>query len=233
MPFFVLVHSPSVGPGTWLPVAGRLRELGHQVAVPSLLSVADGEPPFWPHVVAAVAAGLADADPAEPLVLVAHSNAGVFVPVIVDGLDRAVERCVFADAAMPAAADSTPMVPDELLPFLRGLAGADGRLPQWTDWWDEQDVAPMFPSPDARAALAAEQPRLPLGYYLEHVPVVPDWDHGLRCGYLLYSEGYAEPLAEARRRGWPTLSVPGEHLHQVVDPEAVTHAILELAGVAR
>ena len=231
MPFFLLVHSPSVGPGTWLPVADRLRELGYGVAVPSLLGVANGEPPFWPHVAAAAAAGLAGTDPAEPLVLVVHSNAGVFVPVILDGLNRPIECCVFADAAIPAAGDSTPTAPEGLLPFLRGLADADGRLPQWTDWWDEYDVAPMFPSPGVRRVLAAEQPRLPLAYYLERVPVAQGWDYGLACGDLLYSEGYAEPLAEARRRGWTALSVPGEHLHQVVDPEAVTEAILELAGV--
>ncbi|HEX9032955.1 MAG TPA: alpha/beta hydrolase [Streptosporangiaceae bacterium] len=229
MPFFVLVHSPSVGPATWQPVADRLRKLGYGVAVPSLLGVADGEPPYWRRVVAAVTAGLADAEPAEPLVLVAHSNAGVFVPVILEGLVRPVACSIFADAAIPGPGDVTPMAPDDLLAFLRGLAGADGRLPPWTDWWDEQDVAPLFPSAQARQAIAAEQPRLPLAYYLEQVPAPRGWDDG-RCAYLLYSQAYADSLAEAQRRGWPALSVPGEHLHQVVDPDAVARAILELAG---
>jgi hypothetical protein len=34
---FVLIHSPSVGPRTWQPVAHRLAELGWEAAVPSLL----------------------------------------------------------------------------------------------------------------------------------------------------------------------------------------------------
>jgi len=38
MTSFVLVHSPSVGPATWAAVAGRLRESGHGVAVPSALA---------------------------------------------------------------------------------------------------------------------------------------------------------------------------------------------------
>ena len=57
MTSFVLVHSPSVGPATWAGVAGRLRESGHGVVVPSLLGVTDGEAPYWPGVVAAVNAG--------------------------------------------------------------------------------------------------------------------------------------------------------------------------------
>jgi len=55
----VLVHSPSVGPATRAGVPGRLRESGHGVAVPSLLGVADGGPPYWPRVVVALNAGLA------------------------------------------------------------------------------------------------------------------------------------------------------------------------------
>jgi hypothetical protein len=39
--------------------------------------------------------------------------------------------------------------------------------------------------------------------------------------------------AEARRRGWAVRSVPGEHLHQVVDPDATAGLLLELAGPAR
>lgn len=80
-------------------------ESGHDVAVPSLLEVADGEPPYGPRVVAAVNAGLAGVAPGEPVVLVAHSNAGVFMPVIRAGLDVPVGCSVFADATVrPRAA---------------------------------------------------------------------------------------------------------------------------------
>src|SRR5260370_15964118 len=80
MPVFVLVHSPSVGPATWLPVAERLRGSGCAAVVPSLLAVGDGWPPVLPRVGSAVTAGLAGTEPRQPLVLVAHSNARVFVP---------------------------------------------------------------------------------------------------------------------------------------------------------
>jgi hypothetical protein len=234
MPLFVLIHSPSVGPSTWMPVADRLREACHDVAVPSLLAVAEGGPPFWPRVVAAVADGLPGNDADQALVLVAHSNAGVFMPVIASGLIRPVAGSIFADATVPESRGSTPVVGEEFLPFLRGLADSDGRLPRWTDWWDEQDVAPMFGAPQARQdrpVITAEQPRLPLAYYHEQVPAPVGWDDH-PCGYLLFSPPYEGQANRARERGWPVRSVPGEHLHQIVDPDRVARALLDLANTA-
>jgi hypothetical protein len=229
MAVFVLVHSPSVGPATWQPVAQRLRDAGHQALVPSLLTVGDGEPAYWPRVVAAVATALDGLDADQPVVLVAHSNAGVFIPVIADGIAQPVECTIFADATVPAASGSTPVAEQEFLPFLRGLTGPDGRLPQWTDWWQDADVAPMFPDQRTRQIVTAEQPRLPLRYYLEKVPAPAGWDDG-RCAYLMFSAGYEAEASQARERGWPARTLPGEHLHQVVDPGGVSRALLDLAG---
>ena len=231
MPLFVLVHSPSVGPSTWQAVADRLRDAGHKAVVPSLLSVGQGGPPYWPKVVASVRAGLSGTDAPQPLVLAAHSNAGLFLPMIASELGRAVACSIFADASVPPPGGSTPVAEDDFLPFLRGLADDSGRLPQWTSWWDEEDVAPMLPDPRVRQVVVEEQPRLPLDYYLEDVPVPAGWDQH-RCGYLLFSQGYEAQAAEARRRGWPVRIMPGEHLHQVVDPAGVTSALLELADAA-
>jgi hypothetical protein len=229
MAVFVLVHSPSVGPATWRPVAQRLAEAGERAVVPSLLSVGDGPPPYWQRVVAAVADGLTGIDPAEPLVLVAHSNAGVFVPVLVSGLARPVAGCVFADATVPALDGATPMAGEAFLSFLRGLAGPDGRLPGWTDWWDEADTASLYPDPETRSALRAEEPTLPLDYYLEQVPAPAGWADR-PCGYLMFSAGYESEAGLTRQLGWQVRTVPGEHLHQIVDPAGVARAILGLEG---
>ncbi len=234
MPLFVLVHSPSVGPSTWQPAAGLLREAGHDVVVPSLLGVGDGDPPYWPRVPAAVSdalTGTLGADPSQPLVLVVHSNAGLFVPVIADRLARPVACTIFADASIPPADGSTPVAEHDFVPFLRDLADADGRLPQWTSWWGEEDVAALLPDPQVRAVVTAEQPRLPLEYYLEHIPVPGGWDRR-PCGYLLFGDAYEGQAADARGRGWPVRTLPGEHLHQVVDPSGVTRALIELARAA-
>lgn len=227
-PVFVLVHSPSVGPATWEPVAGQLREAGHSVVVPSLLGVADGGPPYWPRVVAAVRAGLGDADPSRPVTLVAHSNAGLFVPVLISDVGRTVTCALFADASVPPAEDSTPAAEPEFLPFLRDMVSDDGRLSRWTDWWPDEDITQLLPDPRLREVIVAEQPRLPLDYYLDQIPLPSGWDDR-PSGYLLFSDGYQSQAELARQRDWPVRTVAGQHLHQVVDPGAVARALLELA----
>lgn len=221
---FVLVHSPSVGPSTWTPVAEVLERRGHAAVVPDLTGVATGEAPYWPRAVEAVRA----ADPGTPIVLVAHSNAGLFMPVIKEGLGDRVVACVFADAHLPPREGLVRIAEEEFLPFLHDLADDDGVLPRWTDWWNEEDVAAMLPDPAVRAKVVVEQPRLPLGYYTQLLPVPAGWDE-VRCSCLWYGPPYDQFAEEARQRGWPVTRVPGAHLHQVVDPEAVAGALLDLS----
>jgi hypothetical protein len=229
MTAFVLVHSPSVGPLTWAPVAERLRALGHEAVVPSLLQVGEGDPPFWPRAVEAVADATRDLVTGQLVVLVAHSNAGLLVPVLVRASARPVRGCLFVDAALPARTASTPAAPAELLDFLRGKVAADGRLPRWTDWWDDEDVAVLFPSPATQAAITAEQPRLPLAYYEQSLPVPSGWDD-MPCGYLLFGPPYEDEAADARDRGWLVEQLPGAHLNQVVEPDATTYRLIGMAA---
>ncbi|GAA3697959.1 hypothetical protein GCM10022224_074950 [Nonomuraea antimicrobica] len=221
---FVLVHSPSVGPSTWAPVAESLERRGHAAVVPDLTGVTVGGAPYWPRVVATVRA----VTPATPVVLVVHSNAGFLLPVIKEGLGDQVVACVFADAALPPRNGLVTTAKEGFLPFLRDLAGPDGVLPRWTDWWDEEDVVAMLPDPAVRVRVAAEQPRLPLDYYTQPIPVPVGWD-AVRCSFLWYSPPYDGVAEEAARRGWPVTRLPGLHLHQTVAPEAVTDAVLKLS----
>jgi pimeloyl-ACP methyl ester carboxylesterase len=230
----VLIHSPSVGPRTWQPVAQRLAELGWEAAVPSLLHVTDQGPEYWPRVVEAVVAGLGTADQGQGLVLVAHSNAGLFIPVIAAALPGKVRGCIFVDAALPPASGAAVVAPPELLALLRDKASG-GLLPRWTDWWDEDEVAPLFPDQATRQAVTDEQPRLPLSYYEASVPVPAGWD-ARPCAYLLFGPPYDELASEARGRGWIVEQLPGAHLHQLVDPDGVARSLLAIAeqmGVTR
>ncbi|MDI6106075.1 alpha/beta hydrolase [Actinoplanes sp. NEAU-A12] len=196
--------------------------------MPSLLGVADAGPPFAPAVAATVAEAIGELETGRAVVLVAHSNAGLFVPAIVEASPRPVAGCLFVDAALPSPDGPTPVAPAELLDFLRPKV-TGGRLPQWTDWWDDSDIAPMFPDAQTRAAVSAEQPRLPLSYYEATVRSPAGWDDR-PCGYLLFGPPY-EPVAdEAARRGWSVEHVPGLHLHQLVDPESVTARILTMTA---
>ncbi|MDG4801987.1 hypothetical protein [Micromonospora sp. WMMD980] len=83
-------------------MATRLNASGAVTVVPSLLGVADAGPPFWPSVAETVAGSIGELPSDMPVVLVAHSNAGLFVPVVVEAARRPVAGCLFVDAAMPA-----------------------------------------------------------------------------------------------------------------------------------
>lgn len=226
-PVFVLVHSPSVGPSTWHPVAEHLVAAGHRVRVPSLLHIGAGAPPFWPSIVGAVRDDLRQVPAGSPVTLVAHSNAGLFLPAIRSGLDQPVTGSIFVDAALPARTGPTPVVPSELLELLRPMA-VNGRLPRWTDWWDEADVAPLFSDPVVRQTVIEEQPTLPLSYYEQVIPVPEGWDDH-PCSYLLFGPPYDGLATEARDRGWRVAHLPGAHLHQIVDPAGTARHLVELA----
>jgi hypothetical protein len=211
----VLVPSPLLGPATWAPVADRLRERGQEATVVPLVrrTVAD----VLDSVVSAAGAG--------PVVLVPHSNAGLYAPRLGELVD--VAATVHVDAALPAGGPDTALAPAGFLDFLRGLADADGLLPPWTAWWDETDA--LFPDDATRAAVEAEQPRLPLSYFTQRVPVPAGWADR-PAAYLGFGETYAEELAFARDRGWPMSTMAGGHLHQLHEPAAVADEVLRLAG---
>jgi hypothetical protein len=73
-----------------------------------------------------------------------------------------------------------------------------------------------------------EQPRLPLSYYEASLPVPAGWD-ARPCAYLLFGPPYEEAATEAQRRGWIVERLPGGHLHQLVDPDAVARSLLAIA----
>ena len=75
-----------------------------------------------------------------------------------------------------------------------------------------------------RAAVVADQPRLPMRFYETAVITGNDWTRR-RCGFVWFAEPYDEPAAVAAGLGWPVERVPGQHLHIVVDPEAVATAM--------
>ncbi|MGI8679602.1 MAG: alpha/beta fold hydrolase [Jatrophihabitans sp.] len=218
-PSLVLIHSPFLGPATWHPTARALQGRDRRVHVPSLLAVARSARPYWPAGVDAIIRSAAD----EPVVLVPHSNAGLYVPALIDALGSQVRGVVFIDSALPGAGrHSTPE-------FLNRLATIDGLLPPWTAWWDDADVAELFPNADVRAEVEVEQQRMPLAYY-DHLPPAPDGWAVPPCGYVWFASPYDEGAAQAADHGWPTAHVPGRHLHMLVDPDAVATAVLQMAG---
>ena len=217
---FLLIPSPLLGPATWRPVEAWLREQGHTAQAVDL-----GPHPRTPAgVVATVVAAARD----RTVVLVPHSNAGLYAPHLATLVD--VEATVFVDAALPgpeADQGDTPLAPPTFLDFLRTLANAQGVLPPWTEWWGD-DVGGLFPDASVRQAVESEQQRLPLAYFTSRIPVPSGWTDR-PAAYLALGETYADERARAARLGWPTRTIAGDHLHALHDPAAVGRAILDLS----
>ena len=220
MPFTIaLLPSPLLGPVVWEPVAGLLREQGwptHVADLPVELGT--------PHdVLDSFATGL----PGEDLVLVPHSNAGLFMPALAELVGPMAT--VFVDAALPGSAASTALAPPRFLEFLTGLADDTGSLPPWAEWWDEDDLRGLFPDPAWRQRVQAVGRRLPLTYFSSTVRVPAGWADR-PSAYLGFGDTYAEEQAQARDAGWPVEVIKGGHLHMLHAPEAVVDGILGLLG---
>lgn len=221
-PLIALVPSPLLGSETWEPVRQRLEAAGRDAEVLAVPPDATAGPD---DVLRALLAAL----PRERhVVLVPHSNAGLYVAALAAG--RAVDAVVFVDAGLPAPDGPTPTAPAALLPFLAAQADDAGVLPPWTQWWPEQDVAALFPDDDVRARVERQQPRLPLAYFHGTVPAPPGWA-ALPCAYLAFGSTYADEAARATAEGWVVSRVPGRHLHMLVDPDGVAAELDRLLRV--
>ncbi|HEY6786259.1 MAG TPA: alpha/beta hydrolase [Trebonia sp.] len=226
-PELCLLPSPLLGPACWQPVAALLPAHGWRVCeLPAS--------PAAPRTGAdALDAFLSIVPDDRDSILVAHSNAGLFVPLIAAARKR-VTGYVFADAGLPAPGPGqVPMIPSRFYDMLAGLADDTGTLPAWTRWWDDEDLSGLFPSAQVRALVEGEQRQLPLSYFAETLPVPEAWP-ARRGAYLAFGDGYAAEHAVATALGWATRVIDGEHLHMLVDPPALAAAIARLAaGISR
>ncbi|MHA3835049.1 hypothetical protein ACXR8F_04915 [Terrabacter sp. AAH1] len=238
----MLLPSPLLGPSVWEPVAERLGAAGWSVAVcrqPAPVTTA-----------ADALAGFLDAVPAgRPVVLVPHSNAGLFAPEV--ARQRDVVATVFVDAALPQWVTApeiappgspersdgaisytraeAPLAPAAFLDFLQGLADPDGVLPAWTRWWPEADVDVLFPDRATRRRVEQEQQRLPLTYFRDTVTVPAGWADRSNA-YLAFGDTYADERRLAEQCGWPVATLPGQHLHGLVAPAEVAAELSRLLG---
>lgn len=216
----VLIASPLLGPAVWGPVARLLAAQGWtSMVAPSPGAVGD------PGDV--VDRWLQALPEDAPLILVPHSNAGLYVAALAE--QRDVRGVVFADAGLPSRGPSTRTAPDAFRQLLAGLVEEDGRLPIWTRWWSEDDLEGLFPDRQTRALVEAEQVRLPLAYFEALLPSPSRWQE-LPAAYLAFGDTYEAERTAAQTRGWPTRTLAGSHLHQLVDPVGVGAALEELLG---
>jgi hypothetical protein len=230
---FVLIHAPVLGPASWAPVAEELTRRGHRVSVPSLTGFTAGGPPYAPRLVQQARAQIQQAlRPGERLVLVVHSGAGVFAPHLVAGLGATGATVIFADAGLPPEIGQGRVIDEEFLPFVRDLSDG-GLAPPWPRWWPTAELDPLFPDLATRERVSGEAAPLPLAFFEETLPPLPEDWRSCRCAFLRFSEGYQGPARQAAARGWPVRGLPGDHLHMLVAPAAVAEAITSLTGTSR
>jgi hypothetical protein len=197
---FALIHSPLVGPLTWLPVADQLERQGFAVVVPALLDVEPECKPYWEQHAESAAKAVNAATSAEPPVLIGHSGAGPILPAIGARLNRPPAGYIFVDAGWPQDQASrlelmraeSPRWADDFERYL--LAG--GRFPNWSD----PDLRGLIPDDQLRQQLLNEiQPR-GLSFFTEPISVPENWE-ATPCGYILFSEIYTFHACQAQQHG--------------------------------
>ncbi len=228
---FALLPSPFLGPAVWEPVRAVLTRRGVRALVPAPTPERIASPA---DVLQWFSSALPETEPppeagaeARDVILVPHSNAGLYVAAL--AARHPLRGVVFVDALIPPEGQAAPVAPPAVLGFLRELADSAGLLPPWTGWWDEQDVEPLFPDPDVRRVVEREQRRLPLSYVEAAVPTPPGWQV-LPAAYLAFGETYGEERERASLHGWPVETLDGHHLHMLRAPEQVAETLLTLAS---
>ena len=90
----------------------------------------------------------------EELVLIPHSNAGAYVPVLTTR--RPVLGVVFVDAVLPPHRGHQRLAPPAFHEFLKQKADGGGVLPVWTDWWGKGEVAALFVDSETRTRIVPQ-----------------------------------------------------------------------------
>ncbi len=224
---FVIVHSPLIGPYSLQPLAAQLQHQGHKIVIPSLLPALRRSSGFANAIALRVREAVSETDVADPLVLIGHSAAGAFLPVISSHLDREVQASVFVDARLPRrdaslADDDSPEEAQR-----RQEMAEDRLLPPWSEWFGEGAMTEVIPQDDKRKRFVAELQPIPIALFDEKISFSSNWPDA-PCAYLRLSEFYKPLAREALAKGWAVIEIDGQHLQALTHPEEVADLLLEV-----
>ncbi len=223
----VLIHSPLVGPFTWSPVAKHLQAFGFDVLIPTLSDSGEVPLPYWKQHAAAVQRTLMPFPKERPLTFIGHSGAGPLLPILSRTARHPVKGYLFVDAGLPhpgqSSLDEVTTNNPEIAQDLRQLLTSGERFPNWS----EENLREVIPNEEARLRMVAELHPRALDFFEEVMPAVDEWPDA-PSSYLLFTPGYRPFLEHAQQAGWPNQTFDAEHFHMVVDPLAVTTALVEL-----
>ncbi|TPW13727.1 MAG: hypothetical protein FD127_1850 [Acidimicrobiaceae bacterium] len=221
----LMIHSPLVGPMTLHRLGARLHELGFEVVVPDLRGALTGPRPQWRAILDLAIAAASSVD-----VIVAHSGAGVLMPLLAEQLSP--EVVAFVDAVVPGDG-LTYQASDPFIEFVDSLSHDGPLLPPWHEWWGDDVTARLIPDGDLRDQIAADTPRVPRSFYDDPVPLPSSWMTRHGCCFLQLSPAYDDDRARAEAYEWPTARMAGQHLDVAVKPFAVGESLMSLIERAR
>lgn len=156
------------------------------------------------------------------LVLVPHSNAGLYVPQLT--LKRPVISYVFVDAILPPDGGTVSVAAQDLVSELKSLADDAGTLPPWTAWWGDEDLGDLYPDSATRGRIEQQAPHIPISYLRSTINLPVKWNR-YPGAYLAFGDTYGDDRAAAQALGWPTATMTGRHLHQLHQPKVVAEQI--------
>jgi len=225
--YFILIHSPLVGPLTWSLVAEDMRRHGIDALAPTLHDGNTGLP-YWQQFTTAMSGALEVIPTDRALTLIGHSGAGPLLPSIGRSSGHRINAYVFVDAGLPLDGRSRleGMEADDptTAAQLRQHLAAGGRFPEWS----EEELRDALPDVRLRREMVAELHPRPLAFFEEPIPGFANGPDA-PCGYLRFSPPYALEAERAQREGWAYREIEAEHFHMLVDPAGVATALIELA----
>lgn len=226
---WLLVPSPFLGPSSWRPTGDVLADQGQHVAIAcTRMTTRADEDHVTPWIDEILDFGIAE--PGLPVVVVGHSAAGPRLPLLVDRLlarGDEVDAMIVVDGRFPDGRAFTESEP-RFGALLDGLLRPDDYLPPWPRWWGSL-VTGVVVDDMARHLVLNEAPPIPRGWFDQGCPV-PDLPPSVQRAFLAFGPAYAEARDQAKAAGWFTLTLTGDHLHQVVAPEPVAATLLAMVA---
>lgn len=164
-----------------------------------------------------------------PTVVVSHSAACPRTPLLVSELlarDWPISTMLLVDGRFPDGQAFTAR--EHYARMLDQMVRPDDYLPPWPRWWGSL-VEGLVVDPESRNLLLNEAPPIPRTWFDRGCPVPELPDH-IGRGFLSFGPGYAESCDQAFEAGWLTMRLSGDHLHQLVVPDAVAGALLAMVA---
>jgi hypothetical protein len=194
-------------------LAAELDAEGWRTSAPDLRSANESPGQFWSLAVTRCPS----AD-----VVIGHSGAGAFLPLIADRVGA--RAAIFVDAVVPG--DEALFRPSaSFIALLDAVPSKDGRLAPWDQWWPPETMSKAIPDPVVRERIVNEIPRVPRSFYDVPLPMPARW-WTRPAGYIQLSPAYENERAQTERWGWPTRRRAGQHLDIVTKPRDVARDVV-------